>query len=560
MVANIFKNSARIFLKKQTNILSASIVLMVAVLASRLLGLLRDRLLAGTFFAGGNQWQLDVYFAAFRLPDMVFQLLVVGALSAAFIPVFSRYLEKDEPEAWHLASAVITVASGIFLVLALIIGIFALPLNRLIVPNFSAHELDLMVQLTRIMLIAQFFFVLSNFFTGMIQSYQRFLVPALAPIAYNLGIIFGIKVLVPYWGIYGPTLGVVIGAFLHLIIQAPLLWRLGFVYQPIIDVGHKGLRRIGRLMIPRTLSLAVSQIELTVAVSIATSLVAGSLSIFYLAQHLSVLPVGLFGLTIGQAALPALAKEAEKSLESFKSVLLASLRQILYLALPAGVLLIVLRVPLVRIAFGARTFPWEATLLTGKVVAILALSVFAQAVIQLLVRSFYALQDTVTPLLISLLTVVINVSLSFWLVFGRNLGVAGLGLAITSASLFQGLALFYWLSRKVNGFDKQLYLIPFVKMVVASFLTGVALWIPMRFLDQFVLDTTRTVQLVLLTGVAGLTGLGVYLGLSRLLRIKEQENFLKTLRRFGAWQKILAESEEVLDAAAAPQATPVSEE
>lgn len=560
MVANLFKNSAKIFLRKQTNILSASLVLMMAVLVSRLLGLLRDRLLAGAFFAEGNQWQLDVYFAAFRLPDMVFQLLVMGALSAAFIPVFSQYLEKDEPEAWRLASAVITFASGVFLILAGVIALFAQPLNRLIAPTFSPYELDLMVQLTRIMLIAQFFFVLSNFFTGMIQSYQRFLVPALAPVAYNLGIIFGIKFLAPQWGIYGPALGVVLGAFLHLMIQAPLLWRLGFVYQPVIDLAHKGLRRIGKLMIPRTLSLAVSQIELTVAVLIATSLTAGSLSIFYLAQHLSVLPVGLFGLTIGQAALPALAKEAEQNLENFKKVFLASLRQILYLALPAGVLLIVLRIPLVRIAFGAKTFPWEATLLTGKVVAILALSVFAQAIIQLLVRGFYALQDTMTPLLVSLVTVGINVGLSFWLVFGLTMDIVGLGLAITVATLLQALALFYWLQRKVGGFEKQLYLGPFIKMVVASFLTGIALWMPMRLLDQFVLDTTRTMQLVLLTLVAGLSGLGVYVGLSRLLRIKEQEYFWATLRRFGAWQKILAESEEVLDAAAAPQATPVSEE
>jgi len=560
MVANLFKNSARIFLRKQTNILSASLVLMVAVLLSRLLGLWRDRLLAGTFFAYGGEWQLDVYFAAFRLPDMVFQLLVMGALSAAFIPVFSRYLDESEAEAWHLASAVITLAAGIFVVIAVLIFIFAQPLSRLIAPTFADRELSLMVQLTRIMLMAQFFFILSNFFTGILQSHQRFLLPALAPIAYNLGIILGILVLSPKWGIYGPTIGVVIGAFLHLLVQTPVLWRLGFVYKPVFDWGHRGVKRIAKLMLPRTLSLAVSQIELTVAVFIATSLTAGSLSIFYLAQHLSDLPVGLFGLTIGQAALPALSKEAEQNLDNFKDIFLSSCRQILYLSLPMGALLIVLRIPLVRIVFGAKAFPWEATLLTGKVVAIFALSVFAQALIQLLVRGFYALQDTLTPLLISIFSVILSVSLSFWLVFGLKMGLIGLSLAITLATLAQTVMLFVVLEKKVNGFNKKAYLWPLIKMSLATLLTGVALWVPMRFLDQFLLDTTRTIQLILLTIVAGLCGLLVYLGLSKLLKIQELNSFWQTLRRFGAWRRILAQSEEVLDAPAAPPATPASEE
>ena len=560
MQVNLLKNSAKIFLRKQTNILSASFVLMIAVLVSRLLGLIRDRLLAGTFFAQNQEWQLDVYFAAFRLPDMLFQLLVIGALSAAFIPIFSRYLDKDERGAWRLASSVITLAGGIFILLASLIFIFALPLNRLIAPTFNSEELHLMVRLTRIMLVAQFFFVISNFCTGILQSYQRFLLPALAPVAYNIGIILGILFLSGHLGIYGPTLGVALGALFHLLIQIPLLWRLGFVYKPAWDWKSEGIRKIAKLMLPRTLSLGVNQIELTIAVLIATSLATGSLSIFYLAQHLSVLPVGLFGLTIGQAALPALSKEATgSSLDNFRQIFLASWRQILYLALPAGVLLIVLRIPLVRIAFGAKTFPWEATLLTGKVVAILAVSVFAQSVIQLLVRGFYALQDTVTPLLISVGIVILNVLLSFWLVFGLKLGVLGLSLAITIATLFQALLLFLFLEKKIGGLPVKLYLWPFSKMLVASFATGIALWIPMRFLDKL-FDTTRTIQLVILTILAGVSGLAVYLAFSKLLQIKEIDIFWKTLRRFGKWQRILAESEEVLDASVTPQATSVSEE
>jgi len=559
MVANIFKNSAKIFLRKQTNILSASMVLMMAVLMSGALGLIRNRLLAGTFYAQ-QRGDLDVYFAAFRLPDMIFQLLVMGVLSAAFIPIFSRYLDKNENEAWKLASSVITLIGSIFFVFAAVIFLFAKPLSNLITPSFNQEEIQLMVRLIRIMLIGQFFFVISNFFTGILQSYQRFLVTALAPIAYNLGIVFGIIFLAPQFGILGPTIGVVLGAFLHLLIQMPVLWRLGFSYKPIWSWTHKGVIKIASLMWPRTLALAVSQIELTVAVFIATSLASGSLAIFYFAQQLGDLPVRLFGQTIGQATLPTLAKETETSMNNFKRVFLAGFLQILYFSLPAGVILIVLRIPLVRIAYGAKSFPWEATLLTGKIVAFFAISIFAQAVIQILVRGFYALQDTVTPLIIGFITMLINVSLSFWLVFSLNLGIVGLSLAITSATLIQAVILFLFLNKKVKGFEEELYLKPMAKMAAATLLTGIALWVPMRFLDRFVLDTTRTVQLVFLTIIAGGSGLGVYLLFSKLFNIKELGYFLKTMRRFGAWRRILAESEEVLDASAVPQATPASEE
>lgn len=550
-----FKNGGSLFTRKQTNILSAASVLMAAVFISRVLGLVRDRLLAGAFFSGGKEAHLDVYFAAFRLPDMLFQLLVLGALSAAFIPVFSNYLESAKEKAWHIASSVISIALFVFLPLALGIFIFAKPLSKIIAPTFSYQELKLMTGLTRIMLLAQFFFILSNFLTGILQSYQRFLVPALAPIAYNLGIILGIVLLTPFLGIYGPTIGVVLGAMLHFLIQIPVILNLGFKFKPSFDFKNKGVQLIGKLMLPRTLSLAVSQIELTVAVFIATGLAAGSLSIFYFAQHLNALPVGLFGLTIGQAALPSLSKEANKSLENFKRLFLSSFKQILYLALPASVVLVVLRIPLVRIAFGAKNFPWEATLLTGKVVALFAISVFAQSAVQLLVRGFYALKNTRIPLFVGSLAVLVNVILSFLFVYGFGWGIGGLALAMSFASFTQAFLLFLILDKKVKDFEKKEYLPSILKMFIASGLTGVALWLPMRFLDKFVLNTARTFQLVILTIAATASGAIVYLGLSYILRIKELESYLRIIKRFGKWRKVLAATEEILDTPQAPTTT-----
>lgn len=547
MVTEFFKNSRQLLARRQNNILSAASILMVAVFFSRLLGLLRDRFLLGVFF-GETARQLDIYFAAFRLPDMIFQLLVVGALSAAFIPVFTQYVLKDKRQAWHVASTVITLGFTLFIILALILVVFAQPLSRLIAPSFSLQELTLMVNLTRVLIIAQGSFLVSNFITGILQSHRHFIIPALSPIVYNLGIIFGILVLSPILGIYGPAVGVIIGAFLHLIVQLPLAKTIGFNYRPSFDIFHSGVRRIGRLMLPRTLALAVSQIELTVAVFIATSLSTGSLAIFSVAQHLNALPVGLFGATIGQAALPTLSQQySTKSLSKFKSLLLSSFNQILYLSLPASMILLILRIPIVRLAFGAKSFPWEATLLTGKVVALFAISVFAQAVIQILVRGFYALANTRTPFFLGVIAVATNVSLSFLLVYKFDLGVLGLALAISLASFLHASLLLIFLSSLVGGFNKSKLFTPFLKMSLATILTGFALWIPLKVLDRYILNTTKTIQLIILAIITISIGLSVYFLLSKLFKIKELDSFVNLLKRIKNFQRLLSQTEKVLE-------------
>lgn len=534
--------------RPQKDTLSAAGILMFTVFLSRILGLLRDRFLAGAFFDTTNSWQLDVYFAAFRLPDMIFQLLVVGAFSAAFIPVFSHYLIKAKHQAWHVASSVITIGLFLFIFLGAALVIFAQPMSHLIAPNFSAQQLQLMVSLTRVLIIAQAFFLISNFLTGILQSHHYFLIPALSPIAYNLGIIFGILILSPIFGIYGPALGVILGALLHLIIQLPLVKILGFNYRPALDYRHPGVRQIGRLMLPRTLALAVSQIELTMAVFLATSLSAGSLAIFYFAQHLNSLPVGLFGATIGQAALPSLSENvSNNTLEKFKTLLINSLNQVLYLSLPAGMILLILRVPAVRLAFGTRNFPWEATILTGKVVALFAISVFAQSAIQILVRGFYALSNTRTPLYLGAIAVFTNVSLSLFFIYRLNLGVLGLALALSLASFFHAAVLLIFLSRLTGGFAKYLLFTPFLKMALATVITGISLWLPLRFLDRYILNTTRNLDLLILAGITTIIGLTVYLLLSKLLKIKELDSFIILLKRLTHLKKLLLQSPSLID-------------
>jgi len=538
---------SRFLYRRQTNILSAAAVLMLTVFLSSILGLVRDRFLAGAFFSPETAWQLDVYFAAFRLPDMIFQLLVVGALSAAFIPVFSQHLVKDKKEAWHVASTVITFAVVGFLILAGLLIVFASSLSRLIAPSFSAVELSLMVSLTRILVLAQLSFLVSAFLTGILQSHHHFIIPALSPIAYNLGIIFGILVLSPILGIFGPAVGVLLGALLHLLIQLPLTRKIGFRFQFSFDYRHPSVKRIGRLMLPRTLALAVSQIELTLAVFIATALPAGSLAIFYFAQHLNSLPVGLFGSTIGQAALPSLSRVTLEDLQKFKVLLIASLNQVLFLSLPAGMILLILRVPAVRLAFGTANFPWQATLLTGRVVALFAISVFAQSAVQILVRGFYAMSNTKTPLFLGGFSVLLNVGLSLMFVYRFGLGVMGLALGISIASFIQAALLFTVLLKKLGGASFGEFWLPFLKMTLSTLLTGLALWLPMRLLDRYLLDTARTLDLIVLSTITTVIGLGVYAVLSKIFKVAELNGFIDLLNKVRHLKSTLKTSEAALE-------------
>ncbi len=542
-----WKNGKALLIRRQNNILSAAMVLMVMIFSSGILGLLRDRLLAGYFFAQGEQWKLDIYFAAFRLPDMLFQILVLSALSAAFIPVFSEYLTKDKKEANYFASLVLNIGTILFLFVAALVFIFSNFLNGLITHGFEPEQMQVLNQLTRMLLGAQFFFLLSNFLSGILQSNQRFLMPAFSSVLYNLGIILGIVFLTPPMGIYGPVLGVIFGSFLHFIIQLPIAKRLGFNYQFVFNWNHPGVKKVGRLMLPRVISFTVNQLRLNVIVYLATTLSSGSLAMYNFAQHLNSLPVSLFGLTIGQAALPTLSREIKNNLKNFSDLFLSSLLQIIYFAFPVGIILLVLRVPMVRLAFGAKNFPWEATLTTAKVVGVLSIFLVAKSTTQLLIRTFYAIQDTVIPLLLRVINVLINIVLALVFIYSMDMGIVGLALAEGIAEVVFALTLFLLLHVKVGGLIKRDFLLSLGKIVLGVFLTALFLWIPMRILDRFVFDTTLTLNLILLTIITLLIGGGVYVFFSFILDISQFKSLLAVLKRFGKWKEILAESGEVFE-------------
>lgn len=539
------KNFLSILSVRQNSILSGAAVLMVTVAASKVLGLVRDRLLANTFTPD----QTAVFFAAFRLPDLMFQLLIFGAVSVAFIPVFTDILQKGEREAFDFAADILNVVLITFAVVSIAVFFLVQPLTNLIVPGFTPDQKLATASLTRIILLGQILLVVGSFFTGISQSFQRFIIPALASVFYNAGIILGILFLSPVWGISGPAYGVVLGAAMHGLAQIPLVTSLGFRYRFSFNPFSSGIKEVWGMMSIRTVGVAVEQINETVGIILASLISSASVTFLTFAQHLHTVPIGLFGATLAQAALPVLARaKAKGETEAFKATLLTTMHQILFLALPAVAILIVLRIPAVRLVFGASQFNWEATVLTGRTVAFLSIGLAAQSIVLLLVRSFYALKDTKTPVAISISTVLLNIVLSVVFVRLLHLEVWSLGLSYSIATITSVPLLIAALNGKLGGFNLKDLCLPALKMVVAAAVAAVALYIPIKFLDQLVFDTTKTVNLLLLTGIASFFGLSVYLLLVWLMKVSELEtfgNFIKKIYR----AKFKVESEEIIQEA-----------
>ena len=529
----LLKNGANFLKQRQNDILSAAFVIAASVAISRILGLIRYRLLASYF---GDQINLlDSFIAASILPEAIFEVLIFGTIALAFIPVFSKFLShKKLQKAWEFSSTMITLGIIVFLIFAVAVLLFADLIVPLIAPGLIARDptaQPLIARLLRIMIFAQAFFVVSIFLTGILQSFQRFIVPALASVFYNIGIIVSIVFLAPVLGIYAPAVGMILGALLHLVVQIPLALSLGFSFRLTFAFKNKDIVETFSLMWPRSITLGLTRLSDIINIALAGLSVAGSIVAFNFAQVLQLVPISLFAGSIAQAALPTLSIEYNaKRREQFKKVFVSSFNQILFLILPAAAILAILRIPVVRLIFGAREFPWETTVLTGRVLIAFSVGIAAQAVGLLLTRGFYAIRDSLTPVKVNVVTITANIAMSLIFILYLKFSIIYLAIAYSTASIINAVILLYLLDKKV-GFNRQLLVLPVLKMLLISFLTAVALYIPMKLLDQLVFDTTRTLGLLLLTGIAATVGLSVYAFLSWLLKVKEFLIFINLGKR-----------------------------
>lgn len=540
MVKNLFS----LLYSRQTSILSGAAIIMTTLMFSKVLGLIRDRLLAHVF----SPDKIDIFWAAFRLPDLIFQIIILGALSVAFIPVFTEHFEnKGKEDALEMAQAILNVFLTIFILVTVLIYIFAQPIiANFIAPGFSLEKQAQVIAVTRVILFGQVILVLGSFFIGILQSFQRFIIPSLSPVFYNLGIIIGIVFFSKSFGIIGVAWGVVLGAFLHAVIQIPLVWSLGFKLRFPPKFLHPGVKEVMKLMSIRTLGLAAEQINETVGVALATLASIGSVTYLTFAQHLQIVPIGLFGATLAQAALPFLsAEKARGKIEEFKITILTTLHQILFLTLPATAILIIIRIPVVRLVFGASQFNWTATVLTGATLAWLSVGLAAQAISLLLVRGFYALKDTKTPVIVSLIVVTVNIVFSVYFIMILKLEVWTIGLANSISAILSAILLLWNLHIKVGKFNLKAILIPFSKMLMATIIMGVALYIPIKLLDQVIFDTTKTINLLVLTAASSLFALSVYGVVVWFLQVKELATYVELFKRLGTFRAKL-KSKEIL--------------
>ncbi len=565
MPLRFFQKGLTILLKKQTNILSAAFVLMGTAILSQVLGLVRQRLLVGNFGASDT---LGVYLASSKLPDFFFQLIIAGALTTAFIPVFTNFLTHGKrDQANKMASAVLTLGFVFFGLVSLILFIFApfflqfLNLGS----GYSPDQMSLMANLMRVIIFGQIIFLVATFFSSILQSHNHFFVAGISAALYNLGIILGIIFLSSRIGIYAPAVGVIIGACFYAFFQIPFVKRVGFSFMPNFSINTDGVKEVGRLMGPRTLSILIFQLGALITVSLISFLPSAGRNyvIYDYALTLAFAPIVLFGQSIAQAALPVLSREKDM-LDSFRSTFTASYIQMLYLILPVSVLFLVLRIPIVRLIFGAAQFDWGATVLTGRTLAFFSLSIFASALTYLVTRAFYALHNTKTPLIIGAVStgLMLILSLIFVLFWGQidslaymhtgrfrfiPSGVETLAFAYSIAAIFNLVVLLLFLNRKIHIFNFRSFWFPQIKIFFAVIFMGFALYIPIKLLDQLVFDTTKTINLILLTGISSLIGFSLYFFLTWLFDVKEASTFLLIFKKITGYRELLGKSEKIIE-------------
>lgn len=544
---NFFKNG-RFFFKQQGSILSAAFIILSLIATSRILGLIRQRVFVHFF----TDKELAVYLAALRLPETLFEILVAGSLASAFIPVFTSVISRGEKRrAWNIANTTQTILILFFLLFSILVFVFANPLSQLLTPGFSDSQQELMASLTRFLLVAQFFFLLSFFLSALQESFQHFLVPSVAPLFYNLGMIFGAAFLSGF-GVWGIAVGAVVGSALQFVIQLPFVYRLGFRLSIKFNLRDKDLIKIIKLALPRVFEIVVLQIAKSVELFLATTISVAAYTHFIFANTLQLLPVALFGYSLGKASFPTLSHYAASGKkEEFVKTLNFTLGQIIFFILPAAVFLMVLRIPLVRIAFGAQRFSWEATVQTGLALSAFSIGVVAQAIISVVARSFYAFQDTKTPMFVAISSISLNIILSFFFILGMKLDVWGLAFSYSIASIFQAILLVVLLNKRIFFLNLN-FLGNLMKISISSIVSGGVMYFLLKILDQavwdkrlsflgdvglalpasfqtFVLDTRYAANLIFLTLFVVMAGLFVYLAIAALLRCREIESLSRWL-------------------------------
>lgn len=450
-------------------------------MTSRILGLVRDQVMAYLFGAGS---QMDAYNVAFRIPNLVRDLFAEGAMSAAFVPAFTRRLTTEGREsAWRLGNLVVTTLLLVTGAIVLLGIIFAGPLTELFAGWYAKvpGKLELTTELTRVMFPFLVLVAVAAAFMGMLNALHRFFVPALSPAMFNVGSIVCTVGLLPIMKLFGwpaimaPAIGVLVGGLGQVAAQWPLLRREGFRFVPRLDFRDPGLREILLLMGPGVIGLAAVQINVLVNTILATHEVEGAVSWLNYAFRLMYLPIGLFGVSIATAALPSLSRHAARDdLGEMRQTISHGLRLMLMLNVPATIGLVALASPIVGLIFERGRFTAADTAATAAALAFYAPGLIGYSAVKIAVPSFYALRESRTPVMVSMATVAVNVALNVTL--ARVFGYKGLALGTALAAIFNASTLLVVLGRRLDGLDQRAIATAFARILGASVAMGIAAW------------------------------------------------------------------------------------
>lgn len=528
----------------------AMFVLTLAFVASRVLGLLRTSMFAFVF---GTSSTSDAYLQAFLIPDLIFNIVAGGALSSAFIPVFTQYMvaDKDEKSAWHVASSALNLALVLLSVLALIVIILA----RVLVPLYNPgihdpHQLDLIANLTRIMLLQSIALAGGVIVTSVLNAQQDFKLPAIGTVLYNCGLIFGLLPGVYFAlrsqrndmvAVYAATWGVVLGAVLQVGVQVPGLIRVKMRYSPVFDWRHPGVIQIARQMVPRIVNAGMLYFSTFVDRGLILILasfpgiigVNGLITQYYQAFQLVLLPLGIIGMSMSTAAFPTMAENVARGrVDRVRGTILETLRSILFLSIPSGIGLIVLGLPVVQALLEHGRYTLSDAQSTAVPLALFAVGLPGLAAVEILTRSFYAMRDSKTPVIVSvgqfLFKIVLSLILIRLAVWGASWGLGALAFATSLAGLLEAGVMFWLLHKRIGELQLREVAIFSARVLLAALAMGVCLIVTRIILD-LILVTTReqsmglggTLLAVIKLLIELFVGVFVYVRSSRFLGIEE---------------------------------------
>src|SRR3989344_3660831 len=550
MVYNFFS----FFGSELKSVTQGAFVLAAAGILADLLSLFRDRLLASEF---GASRTLDLYYVAFRIPDFIYTFSLFFAASTAVIPILFEKFSEDRKGAEDFFGNIFSLF-GLVTVLLVVLAYFLMPfLVPYFAPGFSAEEQGRVILLSRILLLSPLFLGLSNLVSSVIQSFRRFYIYALSPLFYNLGIIIGIIFFLPRWGLSGIVWGVVFGAFLHLVIQLPTVFSLGFSLRPRLPKISPELIRSLKLSLPRTLGLSLNQLVLSAVTALGSTLGAGAVAVFNFATNLQSVPLSVIGLSYAVSAFPTLAASYAKNGRSeFLEHFSLAFRHIVFWSLPATVLFIVLRAQIVRVILGAGAFTWADTRLTAAALFLFSFSILSQSLIMLFIRAFYAAGHTFLPVGLNLISSAATVASAWWFLglfqtsaafhswFLRTLrvgdiaesGVLILPLAISLGSLVNLILLLWYFKKNFGRFDGEAIKYSWRDSFLASFILGLAAYYSLKFF-ALIFDLDTFLGIFLQGFSAGI--LGIFAGALVLFFLKNQEfkEFAEAFRE-KFWKKI----------------------